>query len=55
MPIEPETESLEAFKVASNSALLKARKSAEELKDLVEAAQKAKVMFYLDFDRPTLR
>ena len=55
MPIEPEAESLEAFKVATNSALLEVRKSAEELKDLVEAAQKAKVMSYLDFDRLPLR
>ena len=52
MPIEPETD-LEAFKVATNKALDKARESSEELKDLVEAAQKAKVMFYLDFYRPT--
>ena len=51
MPIKPEAaESLEAFKVATNSALLKAQKSAEELKDLIEAAEKAKVMVHLDFD-----
>ena len=49
MPIEPEAESLEAFKVATNSALSEAQKSAEELKDLIEAAEKAKVMFHLDF------
>ena len=36
MPIEPETD-IEAFKVATNKALDKARESAEELKDLVEA------------------
>ena len=41
MPIDPETaESLEAFKVATNSALLEAQKIAEELKDLIEAAEK---------------
>ena len=51
MPIDPETaELLEAFKVATNSALLEAQKSAEELKDLIEAAEKAKVMVHLDFD-----
>ena len=51
MPVDPVTfESLEAFKAATNSALLEAQNSAEELKDLIEAAEKAMVIVHLDLD-----